>query len=140
MPLWSIHHPVGVYSAADKREFATAITEYYTRIGLPQFYVVTHFHEVDAESFLVGGEPVSSTVRIVIEHIAGHSPDAESRRRIGESVQRIIAPFTLDRGLHAEFHIDETPADLWMIDGRWPPPAGSAEERQWAKQNRPLPY
>lgn len=74
-------------------------------------------------------------MRIVIEHIARHSGSAESRRRIGESVQEVIAPFTLDRSLHIEFHVDETSQDFWMIDGLWPPPAGSAGVHLWREQN-----
>ncbi|RZT85683.1 phenylpyruvate tautomerase PptA (4-oxalocrotonate tautomerase family) [Pseudonocardia sediminis] len=140
MPLWSVHHPPKAYSAQDKRDFATAVTGYYTRVGLPKFYVVVNFQEVDAESLFVGGEPATDTVRIVIEHIARHSKDPESRKRIGESIQKVIAPFTVDRGLHTEFHVDETPQDLWMIDGLWPPPGGSDAEKLWVEQNRPIPY
>jgi phenylpyruvate tautomerase PptA (4-oxalocrotonate tautomerase family) len=140
MPLWSIYHPPGVYSARDKRDFATAITSVYTAIGLPKFYVVVNFHEVDPESLLLGGEPASSTVRIVIEHIARHTEAPEARHRIAATISKVIAPYTTDHGLHTEFHIDETPRDLWMINGLWPPPAGSTTEKLWAEQNRPVPY
>lgn len=140
MPLWSVYHPPQVYSAQDKRDLAEAATGYYARVGLPRFYVVVHFHELAPESFLVGGEPSASTVRIVVEHIARHSDGPDTRRRIGETISSVIAPFTTDRGLHTEFHVDETPRDLWMIDGRWPPPSGSDAEKRWVEQNRPEPY
>lgn len=140
MPLWSVYHPTATYTAQDKRDFATDITHYYTRIGLPKFYVVVQFHEIDPESFLVGGEPTGSSVRIVIDHIARHSNEPEQRTRIGETVHKVIAPYTTDRGLNSEFHIDETPQDLWMINGLWPPPAGSDAEKLWGEQNRPVPY
>lgn len=140
MPLWSIYHPPGTYSAQDKRDLAEAATDYYVRVGLPRFYVVVHFHEVEFESFLVGGEPTGSTVRIAIAHIARHSADADARRRIGETISSVVAPFTTGRGLNVEFHVDETPRDLWMINGLWPPPTGSDAEKQWVEQNRPVPY
>ena len=140
MPLWSVHHPPRTYSAQDKRDLAEAATGYYERVGLPRFYVVVLFHEFDPESFLVGGEPTGSTVRIVIEHIARHSSSPESRRRIGETIDSVVAPFTTERGLDVEFHVDETPRDLWMINGLWPPPSGSDAEQRWVEQNRPVPY
>jgi phenylpyruvate tautomerase PptA (4-oxalocrotonate tautomerase family) len=140
MPLWSVYHPPGTYSAQDKGDLAEAATGYYVRVGLPRFYVIVHFHEVAPESFFVGGEPTGSTVRIVIEHIARHSTDAESRRRISETISSVVAPFTTDRGLDVEFHVEETPRDLWMINGLRPPPSGSDAEKLWVEQNRPVPY
>ncbi|GAA2310248.1 tautomerase family protein [Nonomuraea roseoviolacea subsp. roseoviolacea] len=140
MPLWHIHHPAGAYSEQQKRELAEDVTEFYARHGLPRFYVVTLFHEIPRASFLVGGEPSDDTVRIVVEHIARHAEDPGLRERMSEALSRLLAPHTLDRGLHCEFHVDETPRDLWMIDGLWPPPTGTEAERRWARENRPVPY
>lgn len=137
MPLWHVYHPVDAYSAEQKRQFAADVTEFYTRAGLPKFYVVTLFHDIPESSFLVGGEPSDNTVRVVIEHIARHLTDPDRRRKSAEALNRLLAPHTLDRGLHCEFHIDETPRDQWMIDGMWPPPAGSEAERLWVSENRP---
>ena len=53
MPLWKIYHPVGAYSAQDKKEFAEKVTAMYSRIPIPKFYVVMIFEEVAAESFCV---------------------------------------------------------------------------------------
>ena len=141
MPLWTIHHPVGAYSEQDKRDFAADVTATYsTTIGLPKFYVVTLFREVDAASFLIGGEPRDDTVRVVVEHIAVHVDDVERRRRTAQRLHSVIAPYTTDRGLHVEFHVDETPRDLWMIDGLYPPPFGSDAEKIWYEKNQPVPY
>lgn len=137
MPLWTIHHTTGAYDADDKRAFARDITGYYTRIGLPAFYVVVVFHEHQPDSFLVGGEPAVDTVRIAIEHIAVHSDGPRQRRRISESLVALTKPWTADRGLYAEFHVDETPRELWMVDHLEPPAFGSAEEARWAEANRP---
>ncbi|MGI5239282.1 tautomerase family protein [Dactylosporangium sp. CA-139066] len=60
--------------------------------------------------------------------------------RICEGLSRLLAPHTVDRGLYYEFHIDETPRDLWMINGLWPPASGSEAEQLWVRENRPVPY
>jgi phenylpyruvate tautomerase PptA (4-oxalocrotonate tautomerase family) len=140
MPLWHVYHPADTYSAAQKQQFASDITDFYARVGLPKFYVVTLFHEVDEASFLIGGRPSKAAVRVVIEHIARHSNDPAIRRQTGDALTRLLAPHTTDRGLYYEFHIDETPRDLWMINGLWPPPSPSETEQLWARENRPVPY
>jgi len=55
MPLWKVYHPVGAYSAQDKKEFAETVTAMYSRIPIPKFYVVMLFEEVAADSVYVGG-------------------------------------------------------------------------------------
>ncbi|MER7501427.1 tautomerase family protein [Nonomuraea pusilla] len=140
MPLWQVYHPVGSYTPEDKQQFAADVTDFYQRIGLPRFYVVTLFHEVEGASCFVGGEPSEGTVRVVIEHIARHSQDPAERGQASEAISRLVAPYTRDRGLYCEFHVDETPQDLWMTDGVAPPTSGSDAERLWARENRPVPY
>lgn len=44
MPFWKIYHPVGAFTAEDKRALSQRITELYR--GLPKFYVIVVFHEV----------------------------------------------------------------------------------------------
>ncbi|WP_028473772.1 tautomerase family protein [Nocardioides alkalitolerans] len=138
MPLWTIHTATGTYTADDKRDLARAVTGFYTRIGLPAFYVVTVFEEHDRESFLIGGEPAVDAVRFVIEHIAVHSEGPEQRRGLSSAIHDLLAPFTTGRGLYSEFHVDETPRELWWVDGHEPPPFGSAQEKRWAEANRPV--
>jgi phenylpyruvate tautomerase PptA (4-oxalocrotonate tautomerase family) len=138
MPLWNIYHPVGAYTEEEKREFADRITSIYGRV--PRFYVATLFHEVDRGSFYVGGEPVDDRVQVVIDHFARHDDDPARRESIRRHVCAVIQPFAADKGLHWEFYIDETPNDLWMIDGFVPPPPGSDAEKLWAKENQPIPY
>lgn len=140
MPLWNVYHPVGAYTDRQKQELAADITAFYAGKGLPKFYVVTLFHEIDESSFLVGGAPTSTTVRIMIDHIARHQPDAAARKDVAESLSRLLAPHTWDRGLNCEFHIDETPRDLWTINGLFPPASGSEADQLWVRENRPVPY
>jgi phenylpyruvate tautomerase PptA (4-oxalocrotonate tautomerase family) len=140
MPLWNVYHPVGAFTEQEKRELADRITGVYEAAGLPRFYVVALFHEVDRGSFYVGGEPADDAVRIEIDHIARHSADAAGRESVRQRVSAVIAPFAAGKGLRWEFHIDETPRDLWMISGSVPPPSGSDTEKLWARENRPVPY
>jgi phenylpyruvate tautomerase PptA (4-oxalocrotonate tautomerase family) len=141
MPLWTIHHTPGIFSDEEKHQLASRITDAYARIGLPRFYVVTIFNEMRPEDFYVGGEPTSAGVRVVIDHIARHSTDKESRQQIARWIKRILHPFMEKHGgLQWEFHADETSEDLWMINGLVPPPGGSEVEKTWAKGNVASPY
>ncbi|WP_040790722.1 tautomerase family protein [Nocardia paucivorans] len=140
MPLWHIYHPVNTYSDQDKKDFARDITEFYTGFGLPAFYVMVLFREVEENAFFVGGKPSGNTVRIVVEHLARHLEDPKLRKRSTERLNSIMVPYTGDRGLHWEFHTYESPRDLWMIAGQFPPGPGTEAEKVWARENAPLPY
>lgn len=141
MPLWTIHHTPGIFSDDEKGRLAARIADHYEKVGLPRFYVITLFQETRPEDFYVGGEPTPAGVRIVIDHIARHNPDQESRRRTAQWVKSILHPHLTKRtDLHWEFHVDETSADLWMINGQVPPPGGSEAEKLWAEKNSALPY
>ncbi|MET9445590.1 tautomerase family protein [Streptomyces cinerochromogenes] len=141
MPLWTIYHPPGAYTPQQKQQFSADITGFYTRYGnLPAFYVVTVFQEIDADSFYIGGEPSATSVRIKADHIAVHTDDPDTRVRTRQILARILAPHTTDRGLYCEFHIDETPRDLWVLDGMAPPPLKSEAHQLWVQENRPVPY
>jgi len=140
MPLWNVYHPAGAYTEQEKREFAGRVTSSYASRGLPRFYVVTLFHEVDRGSFYVGGEPADDVVRIAIDHLARHFDDPAMREASRQRVSALIEPFAAGKGLRWEFHIDETPRDFWMINGLVPPPPSSDAEALWAKENRAIPY
>ncbi|MBF6091204.1 tautomerase family protein [Nocardia cyriacigeorgica] len=140
MPLWQIYHPADTYSEQDKQDFALDITELYTSVGLPAFYVVVLFHALAESDVYVGGKPASDTVRIVVDHLARHLEDPEMRTRSTDALDSIMLPYTRDRGLHWEFHTNESPRDLWKTAGQFPPPAGSEAEKAWARANAPIPY
>ena len=52
MPFWKIYHPVGAFTAEDKRALSQRITELYR--ALPKFYVIVVFQEVAPEFLLHG--------------------------------------------------------------------------------------
>ena len=88
MPLWKVYHPVGAYSAQDKKEFAEKVTAMYSGIPIPKFYVVMIFEEVAAESFYVGGashgkfvvsSPTSTVLRKMVAEIRGIAGGATGR-------------------------------------------------------------
>ncbi len=141
MPLWTIHHTPGIFTAQDKHELAARIADHYQEIGLPRFYVITLFQEYQSEDFYVGGEPTPVGVRVVIDHIARRSTDREGRHRTAKWIKRMLAPYLMDKpGLHWEFHVDETSEDLWMINGIIPPLGGTDAEQEWALSNATSAY
>jgi phenylpyruvate tautomerase PptA (4-oxalocrotonate tautomerase family) len=139
MPIWHVHYPKGVYDAQDRQAFAGKVTDLYVERALPRFYVSVVFHELVPDEFFVGGEPAERFVRISIDQIALQTPDPERRKQWMNVVNRWMAPFLEERGLHSEIHIDNTPREFWTIDGIFPPPAGSADERRWIEENKPSP-
>jgi phenylpyruvate tautomerase PptA (4-oxalocrotonate tautomerase family) len=126
----------GTYSIDDKHAFAKAITDIYASADLPRFYVCVVFHEVPPDCLFIGGAARNNYVRIVIDHVARTTPPPE-RELLLKFLNKSIHPHVRDRGLDWEFHIDETPVDLWTIQGMRPPDTGSAEEQRWARENRP---
>lgn len=140
MPFWKIYHPVGAFSAEDKQELSKRITGLYR--GLPRFYVIVVFQEVSPDSFFMGGEPAHNFVRIWVDHIARSFPkDAKEMKAkwLGRA-EKALAPYVAERGRDWEIHIDETPFDLWQVQGLAPPPPNSEHERRWTEENRPSPY
>lgn len=137
MPLWKIYHPVGAFSADDKRELSQRITALYSR--LPKFYVGVVFQEVAPDSFFVGGEPATKFVRIWVDHIARTLPSAEARTWWIGQCDEALAPYIRDRGFDWEFHIDETSFELWSIQGIRPPLPNSEDEKRWISENKPSP-
>jgi phenylpyruvate tautomerase PptA (4-oxalocrotonate tautomerase family) len=136
MPLWKIYHPVGAFTEQDKDALAEKITELYG--FLPKFYVNVIFQDIPRTSFYIGGRRVDNFIRLSIEHIARSLPEDRKVWWL-ERTNEVIAPFVRDRVFDWEFHIDETPFDLWSVQGYQPPPANSEDEKRWARDNKPSP-
>jgi phenylpyruvate tautomerase PptA (4-oxalocrotonate tautomerase family) len=141
MPLWDIFIPENAYTEQDKEQLSEAITSIYVDyVNLPKFYVVVAFHEKPANSMYVGGKAANRYVRIRVDHFARQLDTAEERALCMAVIEEKLAPFVKDRGFNWEVHIDETPMDLWRVQGLVPPPPGSETDRLWAQQNKPFPY
>lgn len=138
MPLWTIYHPADAFSDDDKQKIAAQVTDIYAPF-MPRFYVGIVFNAVAPTDFFIGGEPRDNFVRLVLEHIAREFPDTRAGQRFIDKVNQVIAPFIKDRGLDWEIHIDETPFDLWSINGFYPPRQGTPDEERWITENRASP-
>lgn len=137
MPLWTVYHAPGAYTADDKQAFAEAVVSLYPI--LPAFYVGTVFREVPAESFFIGGKPVDGFVRIAVDHIARQFSSDRMRQRWLDMVNDALGPYLQGRGFDWELHIDETPSELWLIQGMRPPRPDTAGEKLWLAEGRPVP-
>lgn len=141
MPYWEIYTPENAYSAEDKEQLAAAITDACVGfVQIPAFYVVVRFHEYAADEMYVGGKAQDNFVRIVVDTIARQMETPEIRAAVMTAIEAAMVPFIKDRGYDWEIHLDETPMDLWRVQGIVPPPAMSDMEKLWAKENRPIPY
>lgn len=144
MPLWQIYHPAGTFNDQKSKEaFAKDITELYTDVGLPAFYVVVCFIPLAAEDILVGGEIKSEKpfIRVVITHIALHVPDNDaSYKRTTSRIDAVLKPHIADKGYDWEYHVAETERRLWKVNGMIPSPSKSEHEQLWARENRAVPY
>jgi phenylpyruvate tautomerase PptA (4-oxalocrotonate tautomerase family) len=137
VPLWKVYPPVGAYTKEDKHAFSKRITDIYSQVPLPKFYVDVVFQEIPEDSFYVGGEPARNFVRIHMDHIARQLTSEAAKTKFLARVESAIAPFIKDRGFDWELHIDETPFDLWTVRGIRPPRAGTEDEKRWISENRP---
>jgi len=141
MPYWEIFTPENAFSAEDKEQLSNSITQMYVDwVDLPRFYVVVRFHEMPTDSMYVGGVAKNNFVRVVIDHIARRMDDPEFRALCMAAIETALEPFVKERGHDWEVHIDETPMDLWRVQGLTPPAPFSDTEKLWAKENRPVPY
>jgi phenylpyruvate tautomerase PptA (4-oxalocrotonate tautomerase family) len=140
MPCWEIFTPANAYTEEDREQLSEAITSIYAGYGnLPEFYVVVIFQEKPANSIYVGGKAANNFVRIRVDHVARQMDIPEVRAACMAVIEDTLAPFVKDRGFDWEVHIDETPMDLWRIQGLVPPLPDSEMEKLWAKENRPIP-
>ncbi len=140
MPLWKIYTPVGAYSDEDKRAMSEAITDVYATIPIPRFYVVTIFEEVPEGNVYVGGVMSTNFVRFRIDHIARTLSGPILREWWMNLLDKVLAAWVRDRGYDWEISVDETPVDLWSLQGELAPPFESIAEKRWVQENRASAY
>jgi phenylpyruvate tautomerase PptA (4-oxalocrotonate tautomerase family) len=140
MPLWNIWHSPNTLNDKEKELIASQITAMYTSAGLPAFYVNVFFHPLPPSDLYIGGKPRSNFLRAMVQHIALRFEDrkdpVELQKRFLSATDRILAPICKKYGLDWEYHILETPRELWKINGLVPPPFGSSEEKEWFTTNK----
>jgi phenylpyruvate tautomerase PptA (4-oxalocrotonate tautomerase family) len=141
MPLLRFYFAPNLLSQAEKHELAKKITALYTsRSPMPAFYVDVVYIEVPPDSIYVGGEEAGDFIRICIEHIYMDFPTEDRQVTYLDGLDKILTPMFQSKGLKWEYHINNTPRELWKIQGLAPPPFGSSAEQIWNKENRAIPY
>jgi phenylpyruvate tautomerase PptA (4-oxalocrotonate tautomerase family) len=140
MPLWKVYHPTNAFSAEDKKELAERITNVYAGVPIPKFYAVVIFEEVEKGNCFVGGVQNDNFVRFKIDQIARTLPGLIIREWWMRTLDEVLAPFVKERGFDWEISIDETPFDLWSLQGELPPPFESVGEKRWVEENKASPY
>ncbi|WP_406432093.1 tautomerase family protein [Streptomyces sp. NBC_00631] len=139
MPLWQIYHPENAFTDEQKESLAGVITEDNHRfVGIPRFYVNVFFHET--KYMYIGGKRTTNFIRITTDTIARAMPTPEIRAQAMAGTEAFLAPFIKERGFDWEIHFDETPRDLWRVQGLIPPESFSDAEKMWLEENRPVPY
>jgi len=140
MPLWKVYHPAGAFTAEDKQKLANEVANLYASVPIPKFYVVMIFEEIAKDSCFVGGERHNKFIRFKIDQIARTIPGPILREWWMKTLDTVLAPFVKDRGYDWEVSIDETPCDLWSLQGELAPPFESVAEKRWVKENKASPY
>jgi phenylpyruvate tautomerase PptA (4-oxalocrotonate tautomerase family) len=140
MPLWKVYHPTNAFSTEDKQELAEKITNVYAGVPIPKFYAVVIFEEVEKGNCFVGGVQNDNFVRFKIDQIARTLPGPIIREWWMRTLDQVLAPFIKERGFDWEISIDETPFDLWSLQGEIPPPFESVGEKRWVAENKASPY
>jgi Putative oxalocrotonate tautomerase enzyme len=79
-------------------------------------------------------------VRIWIDHIARTLPLPEHKADWMRRAHKAVLPIFTARGVNWELHVDETPRDLWLIQGLIPPMPNTEQEKKWHADNKPTPY
>ncbi|KAF2441673.1 hypothetical protein P171DRAFT_523627 [Karstenula rhodostoma CBS 690.94] len=152
MPLWIIYHPRSIFtSEAEKTAFSKDVTNIYTAVPLPAFYVNVLFVPLDATNIYVGSVPRPTPhtaanepgpdssvpfVRITIQNIARTLPNDAARDRFLGAIDKALKPHIADKGYDWEYSVEETRRDLWKIQGIVPPMPGSDAELQWTRENK----
>lgn len=98
------------------------------------------FHPIPKDGLFIGGQVANEFVRVTIDLIARSIDDPEMQQQFLVGCSRVLEPYVAGRGYRWELHVDDTPFDLWMIEGLKPPHPGTPAELKWRSENRPSTY
>ena len=138
MPLWDFHSAPNAFTPEEKHHIAKSLTPIYTSAGIPAFYVRVRFQENQPVNIYSGGESHDKLVLIQVWHLARTMEDDARKKRFLAAVDKVLTPLMEAKGLDWEYFVTESSRDLWKINGMFPPPPNSAEEKMWAEANKPL--
>jgi len=153
MPLWRVYSAPNLLSEAEKASLSATITKSYTQYGIPSFYITILYVPLDPSDVHGGSTyPNPNFIRITVEQIAHKLPDGETDEGAARW-DKVMSPLFDNLGLEFEvlnkqrtllgetdllweISIQETPQDLWQIQGLRSPPARSERETTWRKEKR----
>lgn len=136
MPLWDIHTSGPLFNPEEKQELAKKITQIYAL--LPAFYVRVRFTEHALGATFSGGEADTKFVHLQIWHLARHFQSTEQKQGFLKRMDAVVTPTMEGKGLEWEYTVNESPRDLWKMNGMVPPEANSEMEKEWKRVNRPM--
>ena len=137
MPLWDFHLSSNLLSTEEKEDIAKSITKIYTASSLPAFYVRVRFNENQPSNVYSGGESHNKLILIQVWHLARQFTSDEQKKKFLQRVDAVLNPVMDEKGVDWEYFVNESPRDLWKINGLVPPLPGSEMERKWVDVNRP---
>lgn len=142
MPLWDIHTTPNLLSPTEKKDLAKSITRIYVKRGpLPAFYVNVRFTTLPAGDTFIGGTEPTNSALIQIWHLARQFQSDTQKQTFMAEVDKVLNPLLGEegKGAHWEYFIQESPRDLWKINGMVPPLPGTEMERRWVEENKAVP-
>jgi phenylpyruvate tautomerase PptA (4-oxalocrotonate tautomerase family) len=140
MPRWTIHLLAGSISPEEKDCIAESVTEVYTKMGIPAFWVNVFFHEHSLRGFYSGGKAQHSSIFFHIDHAARPFKSEEERLGFLDSIDAIMRPVLESKCFKWEFNVYDHPRENWRINGMIPPMDNPEVLQQWFEKNEPIPY
>ncbi|CRG89721.1 hypothetical protein PISL3812_06760 [Talaromyces islandicus] len=139
MPVWKVFHSSDtLQKEEEKQAIAQGATDFYTKYGLPAFYVHVMFFPFEGENKYTGGKKQSRFVVVEINHIARHLEPGNRKQAITikEGIDKVMKPLTTEKGIHLEYCVIEGLTELWRINGVDPPEAFGPDEQEEAEKSR----
>jgi hypothetical protein len=139
MPLWKVYHPVGAFTAEDKKALAKRVTEVYVRIPIPKFLWCSFLRRSPRTPALLVASRITNLSGSRSTKLPGRYPVRSSENGgLGHLMRQY--PYVDNMMYDWEISIDETPFDLWSLQGELAPPFESVAEKRWVKENKASSY
>jgi len=140
MPRWTFEITLGTLSGEEKDTIARLVTEIYTDLGLPAFWVNVFFHENPIGCFYAGGQSPPNAAFFIIDHAARSFQSEEQRLNFIARINSIVRPIFEPKGIKWEYNVYEHPRDNWRVNGMIPPMDNPAMLQQWVERNEAVPF
>ena len=94
---------------------------------------------MDPSDMYIGGESPAGFTSLNIVHIARTFKTEIDRMDFLSKIDRILERFKA-KGMQWEYFIQDSLSQQWKINGIYPPPSGSDEEKEWVRCNRSIDH